>query len=225
MTFHTPIFSPKQKLSIQESNSRFNIWEGSVRSGKSYSMDWRFLKELKDGPQGAYLICGKSEHTIIKNIIDPLQDITGGIIRYKRGVGEFNLFGKKVYAVGANDERAEGKIRGNTYAGALVDEVTILPENFFKQLMIRLSVQGSKVFCSTNPDSPMHWFKTGYIDRALELDMKIFKFTLEDNPSLTDEYKANIRKEYQGLWYKRFILGEWVLAEGSIYDFFEDRKS
>lgn len=181
----------------------------------------RFVNELRTGPEGEYVIVGKSERTIQHNIIEQLQKYTGGIINYNRGMGEFTLFEKKVYVIGANDERAETKIRGSTFSGALVDELTIIPESFFKMLLSRLSVSGAKVIATTNPDSPYHWLKVGFIDRKDELGLKLFKFVLEDNPSLTKDYVDNLKKEYQGIWYKRFILGEWVLAEGAIFDFFD----
>jgi PBSX family phage terminase large subunit len=216
-----PDFSPKQLHAYLNSNSRINTWEGSVRSGKSFSALWRFIKELRQGPDGEYIICGKSERTVLHNIIQPLQHMTHGIIRYNRGLGEFKLFDKKVYVVGANDERAEGKIRGSTFAGALVDEISIIPESFFRMLLSRLSVPDAKLFGTTNPDSPYHWLKTDFIDNAEITNKSIFKFKLEDNPSLTQEFINDLKKEYKGLWYKRFIEGNWVLAEGAIYDFFD----
>lgn len=213
--------SDKQIIALKESNARINILEGAVRSGKSYIVLIRFLEELRTGPEGCYVICGKSERTVLHNIIEPLQILVGGIIRYNRGLGEFILFNRKIYVVGANDERAEGKIRGSTFAGALVDEISIIPESFFKMLLSRLSVKGAKLFGTTNPDSPYHWLKSEFIDRKNELNLLVFKFTLEDNPSLTPEYTNSLKKEYQGLWYKRFIEGQWVLAEGAVYDFFD----
>ena len=216
-------FSLKQESFFNESNARLNIAVGAVRSGKSHITILRFMKELLEGPDGKYLITGKSERTCLMNIIEPMQEFTGGLIRYNRGMGEFTLFDKKVYVVGANDERAEGKIRGATFAGALVDEITILPQSFFRMLLSRLSVDGSKLFGGTNPDSPLHWLKTDFIDRFQDdpNQLQYFKFNLDDNPILTDTFKNALKREYQGLWYKRFILGDWVLAEGAIYDFFD----
>ena len=217
------ILSKKQVQAHEESNARINIFEGSVRAGKSYIVLRRFLKEIRNGPEGVYVIVGKSERTVMHNVIQPLNgpDFMNGTIKYNRGLGEFTIFDKKVYVVGANDERAEGKIRGSTFAGALVDEASIIPESFFKMLLSRLSVDNAKVFVTTNPDSPLHWLKTDFIDRRSELDISVFRFVLDDNPSLGQVYKDNLKKEYKGLWYKRFILGDWVLAEGSIYDFFD----
>jgi PBSX family phage terminase large subunit len=215
--------SDKQIIALEESTARINILEGSVRSGKSFIADVAFLQMLRTGPLGEYVICGKSERTVLHNIIEPLQSLTGGVIRYNRGLGEFTLFGRKVYVVGANDERAEGKIRGSTFAGALVDEISIIPETFFRMLLSRLSIPGARLIGTTNTDSPYHWLKTDFIDRAHELDLKVFTFRLEDNPALQADYVNNLKREYQGLWYKRFIEGQWVLAEGAIYDFFDEQ--
>jgi PBSX family phage terminase large subunit len=214
--------STKQIITLHESNARINILEGSVRSGKSFIALLRFLKELKEGPSGEYIIVGKSERTVLHNVIDPLQRLTGGIIRYNRGLGEFTLFGRKVYVVGANDERAEGKIRGSTFAGALVDEISIIPHSFFRMLLSRLSIDGAKLFGTTNPDSPYHWLKADFIDNENVTDKRVFSFRLEDNPSLSQSFINNLKREYKGLWYKRFIDGLWVLAEGAIYDFFDE---
>ena len=112
-----------------------------------------------------------------------------------------------MYVVGANDERAEGKIRGSEFAGALIDEATLIPEGFFKMLLSRLSIPGAQLFASTNPDSPYHWLKTDYIDREEELNLKVFSFDIRDNPSLGETYIEELSKEYHGLWYKRYLMG------------------
>jgi PBSX family phage terminase large subunit len=125
--------------------------------------------------------------------------------------------------VGASDERAQRRIQGSTLASALVDEVTLIPQGFFKMLLSRLSVPGAKLFGTTNPDSPFHWLKTDFLDND-KLDLKAWKFRLDDNPSLDDAYVNSLKAEYTGLWYKRYIEGDWVLAEGTVYDFFDEEE-
>lgn len=216
--------SPKQLEFFHESNARINIAEGAVRSGKSYIILQRFMKELyRDGPEGEYIVTGKSQDTCERNIITPLQNLTGHGLAYNQGKRYFHLFGKKVYVVGANDERASSKIKGATFAGALVDEVTELPESYFQMLFSRLSIKGSKLFGGTNPDSPYHWLKVNYIDRFTDQPeyFRDFRFVLDDNPSLDQQIKDDYKRTYQGFWYKRFILGEWVMAEGAVYDFID----
>lgn len=208
--------------SYQNSDARINIFEGPVRAGKSFIAMLRWLEFCRTGPEGPLLICGRTDKTIKRNIILPLQTLVGNSLTYSSGKGEVTLYNRLMYVVGANDERAEGKIRGSEFAGALVDEASLIPEGFFKMLLSRLSVPGAQLFASTNPDSPYHWLKTDYIDREDELNLKVFSFNIRDNPSLGEKYIADISNEYQGLWYKRYILGEWVLADGAVYDFFNE---
>lgn len=222
-------FSPKQKLCFANSYSRINIAEGAVSSGKSHVMNYRFLDELRKGPMGDgvtgydFMIGGKSESSVIRNVLRPLDKELGNILRYNHSQRFFELWGNRIYIVGANDERAEGKIRGWTLGGALIDEGTLAPYSFFKMALSRLRIPGAKLLVTTNPDSKFHWLKTDFIDKFADdpQELACFKFTLDDNPYLTDSYKDSLKKEYSGLWYRRFIQGEWVQAEGAIYDFFD----
>lgn len=218
-------FSEKQLHALKNSHSRLNIAEGAVSSGKSFIFLIRFLEELERGPPGEYLIGGKSETTVLRNVVKPLDNMTGGVLKYNHARREFNLFDRMVYVVGANDERAEGKIRGLTLAGALLDEITLLPQSFFKMCLSRLRVPNAKLFGTTNPDSKFHWLKTDFLDKFADdpEELASFQFKLDDNPYLTNEYKTSLKKEYSGLWYRRFIDGEWVQAEGAIYDFFDEK--
>jgi PBSX family phage terminase large subunit len=217
-------FSDIQLKSLQQSDARINIFEGAVRAGKSFIALLRWLEFCRNGPTGPLLLCGRTDKTIKRNLILPLQDLVGKQLSYSSGKGEVTLFNRLMYVVGANDERAEGKIRGSEFAGALIDEATLIPESFFKMLLSRLSVEGAQLFASTNPDSPYHWLKTDYIDRVNELNLKVFSFNIRDNPSLTERYIEDLSKEYQGLWFKRYIEGQWVLADGAVYDFFDEDR-
>lgn len=214
--------SNQQKISLVESNARINLWIGAVRSGKSFASLWRFIKYIMKGPSGDLMIIGKSADTIKRNIVSEIADFLGMDVRYYEGKREIHLWGRKIYLVGANDERAVQKIQGSTLAGAYVDELTLIPESFWTMLLSRLSVPGAKVFATTNPDSPFHWVKKSLLDRKDELDLKTWEFFLDDNPSLDEYYVLNLKKEYRGLWYQRYIEGRWVLAEGTIYDFFDN---
>lgn len=222
MSFAWGRFSDKQLASIRDSTARLNIWEGAVRSGKTIASMVRWLDYVATGPPGDLLMVGKTERTLKRNILDVLEQILGPrLYRYNKGEGEVYICGRKIYVAGANDERAEGKIRGMTLAGAYGDELTLWPENFFKMLLSRLSVPGAKLFGTTNPDSPYHWLKEQYLDNA-ELDLTSWSFTLDDNPNLDPAYVESLKREYTGLWYKRFILGLWVMAEGAVYDMWDD---
>ena len=213
--------SPKQARSYHEATARVNLWHGAVRSGKTVASHLKWIERCLHGPAGDLLMVGKTERTLRRNVLMPLQEILGPQrMRITTGSGEAEILGRRVYLVGANDERAEQKIRGLTLAGANGDEVSLWPESFFAMLLSRLSVPGAQLFGTTNPDAPLHWLKASYIDRAAELDLRSWHFKLEDNPYLDPQYVASLKREYTGLWYRRFIDGAWVQAEGAIWDAF-----
>jgi PBSX family phage terminase large subunit len=221
-TFEWSPFSEKQLYSIAMSDARLNFWEGAVRSGKTIGSIVRWLEYVKTGPPGELLMIGKTERTLKRNILDVIQTMVGSKnYHYNRGTGEVKIYGRKVYVVGANDERSENKIRGMTLAGAYGDEITLWPENFFKMLLTRLSVRGAKFFGTTNPDSPHHWLKIDYLDKK-GLNMKRFSFVIDDNLSLDPDYVDSLKAEFSGVFYDRFILGKWVLAEGLVFKEFND---
>ena len=169
---------------------------------------------------------GKTQKSLEKNVLDVISELVGPKnFVYKRITGEVILYGRKIDVVGANDEKAKDKIQGRTLAGAYGDEIPLWPESFFNMLLSRLSVKGAKFFGTANPESPRHWLKVKYLDRIDQLNLKIYHFTLDDNPSLDPEYVENLKKEYVGLWYSRYILGLWVAATGAVYDNFDINKN
>lgn len=217
------ILSKKQIWSILKAIKRINLWEGSVRASKTWASLVAWIKFIAVAPEGDLLMTGKTDRSLYRNVLKPMQDFLGDDFQYKMGRGECTLWDRVIHIVGANDERAEGKIRGMTCAGAYGDEVSLWAISFFKMMLSRMSVYGAKFFGTTNADAPKHPLKTEYIDRVNELDMALFHFTLDDNIFLPPEFIANLKKEYVGLWFKRFILGLWVMAEGAIYDFFDEK--
>lgn len=169
-----------------------------------------------------YLMCGKSLTTLKRNCLILLEELFGtSNFTFSTSAKEAYLFGRRILLEGANDARSESKIRGLTLQGAYCDELTLFPKDFFAMLLSRLRVPGAKLIATTNPDSPEHWLKKEYIDRSAELDMLVMRFLLDDNTTLDPGYVSAIKAEYTGVFYDRFILGEWCLAEGIIYPQFD----
>lgn len=215
--------SPAQLASVRDSTGPVNIWTGAVRSGKTIGSLIRWLIYLVNAPTtGELVMIGRTRDSLTRNVIATLQrpDLFGdvaGHVRYTPGASMANILGRPVHVIGANDAQAEAKIRGLTCAGAYVDEITVLPESFWRQLLYRMWGAG-KIFGTTNPDNPAHWLKTGFLDRLDELvGWRHFRFVLDDNPTLSEERKAEIRRANVGVFYRRFVLGEWIAAEGAIY--------
>jgi PBSX family phage terminase large subunit len=213
----------KQLLSIADSTAFINIWEGSVRSGKTYASIVAWGKFIMQAPPGELMIVGRTSEAIVRNVVKPMQELYKGYVSWAPGKRILTLCDREVWVVGAADERAAGKIQGSTLIGAYVDEISLIPRSFFDMLLSRLSLEGARLFGTTNPDSPFHWLKEK-LDQADGKYLKFWHFDLNDNPYLPQGYVDNIKRSYSGLWYKRFIEGKWVLAEGTIYDFFDSKK-
>ncbi|MCM1220263.1 MAG: PBSX family phage terminase large subunit [Lachnospiraceae bacterium] len=219
-------FSPKALDFIRNSDARLNIMYGSVRSSKTVNSTVRWIDYMLSGPEGDLAMFGKTTATLQRNVLNDLFDIVGPA-NYKwlnRQQGELRIFNRRVYTFGANNEDAESKIRGATFAGALCDEVNLYPQSVFNQLMARLSVAGAMCFANCNPDSPYHWFNTDYILNEDITDKKVWKFLMDDNLSLDPDYVRSLKQMYKGVWYDRMINGDWVAAEGRVYDMYEPKK-
>jgi PBSX family phage terminase large subunit len=211
--------SPKQIQSYQESSKRLNIWVGAVRSGKTYSSILKLVDSIMNGVPGDVMIIGVNRETIQRNILGQLYKFFG-FPKPSGKTNEAKLYGRNIYFVGAHDESSVRRIQGSTLAYAYVDEATCIPLPFWRMLLSRLSVPNAQLFATCNPEGPAHWLKKDFIDRAGDLDLSYWNFTLDDNPSLDSKYKEDLKKEYTGMWYARYILGEWAVSHGLIYDCF-----
>lgn len=227
----TTILSATQQRSIVDARkAKLALWTGAVSSGKTIASLIAFLDGVARAPdRGLIVIVGRTLQTIERNILDPLMstELFGPLsahIHHTRGSSTVTILGRTAHLIGASDVRSEGRIRGATVALAYVDEVTLLPQGFWMMLLSRLRVPGARLLATTNPDGPTHWLRKDFILRADQVNMQVFQFRLADNPSLTDEYLRDIYATYTGLWRRRFIDGHWCIAEGAVYDMFDEAR-
>lgn len=224
--------SRKQVASIVEAqHAPIALWSGAVSSGKTIASLIAFLIALVVAPDhGLIVVVGRTLQTIERNLIDPLQSRhlfgpLAGHVHHTTGSTTATILGRTVHLVGASDARAEGRIRGATIALAYVDEATLLPHAFWMMLLSRLRVGSqSRLLATTNPDGPFHWLRKEFILRADEVGLRNWHFTLDDNPSLDPGFVTRLKAQYTGLWFRRFILGEWCLASGAVYDMFDETR-
>lgn len=227
----SPPLSRRQRQAIAEATVRVNLWQGAIRSGKTYSSLLAWLAYVAEAPSGGELVvAGRSRDSVARNVFSQLTDpaLFGRFahhVHYTPGAPTARVLDRAVHVLGASDVKAEKVIRGMTCAGAYVDELTVIPEEFFTQLLGRMSVPGSRLLATTNPDGPQHWVKRRYLDRLGELpDWRTWRFRLDDNPVLSDEFKQNVRRELTGLWKRRFVDGDWVVAESAVFPFFDPQQ-
>ena len=204
------------------------ICDGSVRSGKSVSMTVGFIlwsmAEFKDQKFG---ICGKTIGSLRRNIVLNLRDWLplDFQIMEKRAENKIvittNGHSNSYFLFGGTDESSYMLIQGITLAGVLMDEVALMPRSFVDQAMARCSVAGSKLWFNCNPEGPQHWFYKEWVCKVKERNALHIHFTMEDNLALDPKIKARYERSFEGAFYRRYILGEWCLAEGLVYGFFD----
>lgn len=206
------------------------IADGAIRSGKSVAMSLGFvIWAMSEFEACNFAMCGKTIGSFRRNVLFWLklmlrsrgysvsEQRTENLVIVRRGNVE-NYF----YVFGGKDERSQDLIQGITLAGVFFDEVALMPESFVNQATGRCSVDGSKFWFNCNPGSPAHWFKTGWIDKRADKRLLYLHFTMDDNLSLSEAVKERYRGMYTGVFFKRYILGEWKSADGVIYRQFAD---
>ncbi|MGB3413165.1 MAG: PBSX family phage terminase large subunit [Microbacteriaceae bacterium] len=232
-----PPLSDKQKWSIGASTrKKIALWVGAVSAGKTIASLIAFvIAVMKTTGRGRIVIIGKTLQTIERNIIEPLQspDLFGDVanhVEHTTGSSIAYILGKEIHLIGANDTRAEEKIRGATIELAYVDEATLLPVGFWEMLITRLRVAGARLLATTNPGSFNHWLNLDWIKAKDQKNMIVFHFTMHDNPLYFEggdpgpQYVEEMEAAFAGIFYDRFILGLWTNAEGAIFDMFDPAK-
>jgi len=215
--------SPMQIRSIVQADARVNLWTGSISGGKTVASLLRWLIYVATAPPGELVVVGRTRQSIARNVFGPLADPTlfGPLAKhssYTAGADTGKILGRTIHVMGASDARSEMVLRGLTCAGAYVDELTLVSEDFWIQLLGRLRVPGAQIFATTNPDGPAHFVKRQIMDRAVELGYRVFEFRMSDNEHLDPTYVAQVHREFVGLWRKRFVDGLWVIAAGAVFD-------
>lgn len=208
------------------------IADGAIRSGKTLCMSLSYvLWAMESFNQQNFGMAGKTIGSFRRNVLFWLKLMlksrgyqvvdhrSDNLIVVSKGDTQ-NFF----YIFGGKDERSQDLIQGITLAGMFFDEVALMPESFVNQATGRCSVTGSKFWFNCNPNSPRHWFKVNWIDKCDEKRIIYLHFTMDDNLSLSEQIKERYRSMYVGVFFKRYILGLWCVAEGLVYSMFDEEK-
>jgi PBSX family phage terminase large subunit len=224
--------SKKQTHSIVHATDYpITLWAGAVSSGKTIASLFAFLFAVRNAQgTGLIVIVGKTLQTIERNLLDPLMSykLFGPLsrgVKHTKGSGTAVIFGRTVDLVGANDIRAEEKIRGSTVEIGYVDEATLLPYGFWDMFVSRFRTENDGyLLATTNPGSTRHWLRQEWVLKAEDKGMQVFHFLMDDNPVLKPEYVDRMKASFAGVFYDRMINGNWTNAEGAVFDSWEPDK-
>ena len=216
-------FTKKQQEFFNNADHRWNFKIGATRSGKTYGDYFWIPKRIRNrmNKDGASVILGVSKSTIERNILEPMRNKWGqDLVRTISTDNTCYLFGDRVHCLGAEKVSQVSKIRGMSIKYCYGDEVAEWNKEVFELLKSRLDKEYSRFDGALNPEGPNHWLK-GFLDS--DADIYAQHYTIFDNPYLPEEFVEQLCKEYEGtVYYDRYILGNWALAEGLIYPMYED---
>lgn len=209
------------------------IAEGAIRSGKTLVGSFGFVVWAMSAHRNQkFAICGKTVGSLRRNVITSLKEVltnrgykvidkqSENMLIVAKGTVR-NVF----YLFGGRDERSQDLIQGITLAGVFLDEVALMPRSFVEQAMGRCSVEGAKYWFNCNPEGPQHWFYTEIVKQSEQRKFLRIHFRLEDNLSLSQDTLDRYNTMFSGIFYRRFILGEWAFADGVVYDCFDIKKN
>lgn len=215
-----------QQEYLRNCSHRWNVKTGATRSGKTY-LDCAVTipkRICAARGEGLLVMLGNTLGTLERNVLEPMRGLWGpelvGVVRTSASGNIVQLFGRKVYVLGADNKKHIARIQGAAFEYAYGDEITTWDEGVFQMLKSRLSCPHSHFDGTCNPESPSHWFK-----KFLDSDADIYcqAYTIDDNPTLPAQFVADLKKEYTGtVYYNRFILGQWMAANGVIYRLLAD---
>jgi PBSX family phage terminase large subunit len=234
-------FSKKQKRILHwwrpgspYADKKILIADGSIRAGKTVCMILSFvLWSMSEFRDKDFIIAGRSVGALKRNVLTPMFQILEGMgleegrdYKFHRAEGRIDIGSNRYHLFGANNEKSQDVLQGMTAAGAYADEAALFPRSFIEQMMGRCSVPGAKIWMNCNPKGPYHFIKTEFIDQIDNPKKSVCRihFLLEDNPALTKETIDFYKGQFSGVFYKRNILGLWVMAEGVIYDMWDESK-
>lgn len=228
-------FSGKQQTVMdwwkEKSEYEAIFCDGAVRSGKTLAMGLSFFQWAMTAFDGKkFGICGKTIGSVRRNllsVVKPHLEAKEMVWKEKRSDNLvevlWNERRNEFYLFGGKDEASADYIQGITLAGVLLDEAALMPRSFVEQALARCSEAGSRLWFNCNPAGPRHWLYLEWIQEAEKRNCLHLHFTMEDNPGLTQQVRERYQKLYSGVFYRRYILGEWVQAEGRVYDFFDNK--
>jgi len=205
------------------------IADGSIRSGKTMSMTLSFVTwAMATFNECNFAVCGKTVGSCRRNVLKPFISMFKQRFKIKEkrseNMIEIKYKGHKnyFYIFGGKDEASQDLIQGITLGGVLLDEVALMPRSFVDQATGRCSIAGARLWFNCNPGSPAHWFNIEWILKAESKKVLHLHFLMDDNLTLSAEVKKRYYSLYTGTFYRRYILGEWVVAEGLVYQSYND---
>jgi PBSX family phage terminase large subunit len=220
-----PSFVNAQQEAFFDSEAPEVLYSGAFRAGKSRigcEKAYSLAKRYPGIPIGIFRktaasLAASTERTLLHDVIP-----RGEIVRSNRTERWYELAnGSRIWLFGLDPDPITGlpsKVGSVELGWAFVDEAAECSEADWIMVKGRLSWPGitwHQITAATNPASPKHWLKQRFTPSTPEREY--LHASTFDNPALPQDYLDEARAGVTDYFKRRYILGEWVGAEGQIW--------
>ena len=236
-------FSDRQRHVIQgwEREGKFRLLSGPRQCGKTESgialtmnrasrlftgHDF-FLMARRQSQMDSNVIA-RINHWAQRNDLPMLERVPNKnkVWRFPSLHGGYNNF---IEVLGSDStDRSAKNIQGLPLAGGYIDEMTLMPKTLVDMALGgMLTIPGSTLVGTMNPDHPQHPVRTDYIlplenNSNPDITGEYHEFTMADNPLMTVSELRQTAAGYSGTYFKRMILGQWVASDLTVYNLTDD---
>lgn len=233
------VFSDKQLESIRQETKyiTFELQEGTPRSGKTTADIFKMAAFYSATPDKNHLVTAYNQEQAFRMFMDGdgfgLMHIFSGCsnIKHDEHGDHLALYApnglKKIYYKGGGKVNSVGAITGMSLGSVTFLEFNLLNREFIQECFRRTFASKWRYHLGEqNPPAPNHP-NLEELKRFEDTGRYLFRhWTPNDNPALTVERKAELKKELSAseYLYNRDWLGLRVMPEGVIYSMFDNNK-
>ena len=226
-----PAFVNEQQRTFMRSTASEVLYSGAFRAGKSRigcEKAYALAKRYPGIPIGIFRktaasLAASTERTLLHDVIPRSE-----IVKSNRTERWYELAnGSRIWLFGLDPDPITGlpsKVGSVELGWAFVDEAAECAESDWVMVKGRLSWPGigyHQIAAATNPASPKHWLKMRFTPGTQ--DRVYLHASTFDNPALPADYLADAASGADDYFKRRYVMGEWVGAEGVIWEFPDDQ--
>ncbi len=211
---------------VKTYNSQYGaiLGSGGAGAGKTYAAMYWILFYLNN-LSGCLFLCAAQTMSLVKSVlVSSFLDVfpSDTIVNHNRSDNFIELKrGNKILFRSLDEER---KIKGLSFGGAYVDELTEIDREIYDRIIVNLRQKNTpqKLIATTNPSSTSNWvYEEFYKNRSAQ--SKVINFETENAIYLSDLQRERLEhyKKTNPAYFDRMYRGRWGMLEGLVYNLTE----
>lgn len=217
-----------QKEFDADNTAKFlNLFTG-FGGGKSYAIAMKafVLSKLNKGVPGGIVVPSIADFK--KDLLPLMEEILDeNKIKYRYHKTDkwfrFPWSSAKAYIA-----TAEKKIRGPNWGWAVINEITLITHERFKEVVGRVRIKGApfpQIAGGGTPEGTGHWGYEVFIENPLANSKNIHGDTRDNQDNLSDDYIPTMESSYDIIMLDAYLRGLWINMNGARFYYAYDPNS